>query len=185
MSKSAKSLIVVTLFFVVVLIIGVIEVFVNLRNITMPPCFYTSQEYYLTLAELKSEYEEAETTRTNKEYRSLVEQELNFKAYFYCEKDLKYHDGLMLVAIRTMIIDESLSGYDYCLTFVHEAMHLKRFAKQENYICFETFKYLYESKDRELHNFGVKYAIEQLQGDCLPEDDCHQQIIRYLRQDSQ
>lgn len=183
MSKSTKALIIITLFFVVVLIIGVIAALVYLRNITMSPCFYTSQDYYVTLAELQSEYEETGITRTNKEYRKFVEQELNLKVYFYCEKDLKYHDGLMLVAIRTMIIDESLSGYDYCLNFVHEAMHLKRFAKQENYICFETFKYLYESKDKELHNFGVKYAIEQLQGDCLPEDDVSHLIVNYLTKD--
>lgn len=164
---------------VILIVYMSILVFISFRKIDMPVVIYTSNEYNKVLADLWVEYIPLNTQRTNQEYKELLEEELDLNFYIYCEADLKSNCGLRLTPIRTMIIDKELSGYEYCLTFTHEAMHFKRFSANEIYICFETFKYLYENKDTELHNFGVRYAITQLRGEA--DYDCHDQIIGYFR----
>lgn len=166
---------------VIFLVYMVILVFIYYREIDMPVVIYTPNEYNKVLADLWSEYIPLNTQRTNQEYKELIEEELDLNFYIYCEKDLKWNDGLELKPIRTIIIDNDLSGYEYCLNFIHEAMHFKRLSANETYIHFETFKYLYENEDIELHNFGVRFAIKQLRGDYKEDYNCHDQIIGYFR----
>lgn len=166
---------------VILLVYMGILVFISFRNIDMPVIFYTSSEYNKVLADLWAEYIPLSPQRTNQEYKELIEEELDLNFYIYCEKELKCNSGSALIPIRTIILDRGMSGYQYCLNFIHEAMHLKRCSKNHTYICFETFKYLYENKDTELHNFGVRYAIMQLRGDYKDKYNCHEQIIGYFR----
>lgn len=178
-TKVGIGLILLSVIFLVYMgIVGIIY----FRKIEMPVVFYTSYDYNKVKAELWAEYIPSRPTRTNQEYKELIEEELDLNFYIYCENDLKWkHSGYTFIPIRTMLLDNDMSDYQYCLNFVHEAMHIKRFSGNETYICFETFKYLYENKDTELHNIGVRYAIKQLRGDYKEERDCHDQIIGYFR----
>lgn len=169
------------LIFVIILVYMGILVLISFRKIDMPVVFYTSNEYNKVLADLWAEYIPLNPQRTNQEYKELIEEELDLNFYIYCEAELEWDSGLALSPIRTIIIDKGMSGYKYCLTFIHEAIHFKKNSLNEAYLCFETFKYLYENKDIELHNFGVRYAIMQLRGDYEGEYNCHNQIIGYLR----
>lgn len=115
---------------------------------------------------------------SNEYYRALIENDLRFYFYLYAEADFKDRNGICMGSIRLIVVDSNLSGYRYCVTLAHEMMHLRKFRKQENYICFETFKYLYESDV--MHNVGVWYAIKQLEGAYSGEYNISNQIVDYL-----
>lgn len=146
----------------------------------------TEQEYTIqgyskrneVLSELYGEYIRPIIVNTNRHYRTVVEKDIGVHLYFYKETQLKGFAGKCFGAIRLILIDEDLSGDAYCITLAHEMMHLKKMRKQESYICFETFKYLYESSL--MHNTGVWYAIRQLEGAYRGEYNISNQIVDYL-----
>lgn len=142
---------------------------------------YTIQGYnkkYEVLKELYEEYCRPLIVNTNRHYRTVIENDMGFYLYFYKETQLNDCDGKSFGTIRLILIDEDLSGDRYCVTLAHEMMHLKKMRNQENYICFETFKYLYESSM--MHNTGVWYAIKQLEGAYKGEYNISNQIVDYL-----
>lgn len=151
------------------------------RKINMPIKIFMPTDYYNVLDMLERDYENSIPHRSNKQYKALVEEQLDLNFYIYIEKELDNHNGLAIATIRTIVLDDDLTGYQYCYVFTHEAMHFKKFAKNETYICFETFKFLYENEDEELHNVGVWYAIRQLYGYYSGEYDCSDYIINYLK----
>lgn len=105
---------------------------------------------------------------------------MNLSMYIYCESRLgELYKGITSPIFRTIIIDEELKGYDYCETFAHEAIHLKYIVDNERYVCFETFKYLYEND--KLHDVGVWYGYNQItRGHTLVEYDISDLVIDYL-----
>ena len=82
------------------------------------------------------------------------------------------------IKARVIVIDSEISGYKYCETFVHEALHLKKFSGNETYISFETFRYMYETK--ELKNVAVCYGLEQIYGEFYEEYNVAHLIVDYL-----
>ena len=111
-------------------------------------------------------------------HRSKIEQDFNFKFYFYKERNIEGCDGLTYFTIRTIVIEKDLNEYQYCKTFAHEVLHLKLFIQQEDFICYETFKYLYESE--ELHNVGVWYGLQQLRGCYSGKYNISGHVVNYL-----
>ena len=121
-------------------------------------------------------------TFSDSDFKKIVEDEICLKFYFYGRANLgETYNGLTLATIRTILIDERMSGYDYCVVFAHEAIHLKHFIGNERYVAFETFKFLYESK--KLHDVGCYYGIRQMHGFYTGEYDVYDLIIDYLTKD--
>lgn len=173
-----KALCIIILIFVVANVYLITVGLVFNRKITTPLYFYSSNDWHIAYNKLEQEYESS-TAKSNSEYKELIEQQADFKFYFYKEKEIKgKYCGFAYPTIRLIVIDERLSGYKYALNFAHEVMHLKRFAGDERYICFETFKFLYESEG--LHNVGVYYAQRQLGGGWSGEYQIEDLIIKYL-----
>lgn len=173
-----KLLIAITLicflFLIYVLTLGLISI----RKIDMPVYVYTLNTYNRTLQILQEDYEPMYSYYSNEKYKAIIEEEAGIKPYIYCEADI--NGGRALIPLRLITISESLVGYEYCRVFTHEVMHIQKVSGQENYISFETFKFLYESEDEELHNVGVWIAIRQLLGYYPSNEDCHEQIIEYI-----
>lgn len=161
---------------IMIILLGVSGI-VWFRRIEMP---YTIDGYDKdkAITILSLEYSINAPVYSNRYYREHVEDDLNIHIYFCVESGLKQHNGLCFGNIRLIVIDEDVSGYQYCYTFAHEIMHLKHMIKQENYVCFETFKYLYESE--EFHNVGVWYGLRQLNGCYSGEYNISNQIVDYL-----
>lgn len=140
--------------------------------------FMTQADFSIAYERLMGEYDRQVCSETKEFYKSFVEDDIGLRFYIYAEKSLKKGSGFTFPTIRTIVVDKSLTGYQYCLTFTHEVMHLKHFIKQETYVCYETFKYLYESE--ELHNVGVWYGLKQLSGDYSGEYNVCGHIVNYL-----
>lgn len=148
------------------------------RRTELPITNYAFSNKNKALEILYNEYKPLTDVKSKGYYKSFLEKDLNMHLYFYAEKELSGYNGLCYPNIRLILIDVDLVGYQYCCTLVHEMMHLKKIRVQENYICFETFKYLYESE--ELHNIGVWYGIRQLNGLYSGEYNIRYQIVDYL-----
>lgn len=148
------------------------------------PCFnWTYKEYYNACDILYKDLYNNVCNFTNEQYREYIEKDLNLKFYIYKEDDLINTlglDGNTNAILRTIWIDETLTDTEYCETFVHEAMHLKKCIKNETYVCYETFKYLYE--DEVLHNVGVVYGWQQMNKSEPSEYNIREQVIYYLTQ---
>lgn len=149
------------------------------RKKEVPIVVVNYKNYYQALSILEQELYEDELTLTKVEIKSYVEKDLGLKFYIYAEKDLGItYSGKAYPIIRTIIMDDDLINYQYCQTFAHEVLHLKLCLKNETYICYETFKYLYE--DKVLHNVGVAYGWRQLTNPPASEYNIQAQVIYYL-----
>lgn len=181
--RTRKWLSCIALFFLAVILYEIIVGIIFMRKIQMPIEMYSQLDYVNAFNKLQSDYDNYALPKSNSEYKDIIEEELRLKFYIYTEKEMKSKNaGATLIIIRTMILDSTLSGYEYCLVFTHEAMHFKRFSGNETYVCFETFKYLYENEDEDIHNIGVWYGLKQLIGKYSGEYNCHNYIINYLKE---
>lgn len=119
---------------------------------------------------------------TNSEYEKRIAKQLNFTNYTLHFQDL---DGLIIgladIYERKITIDVGVSGYTFCQTFTHEALHIKYCTSNEKYICFTTFKFLYESEDSCLRSCGIRYALDNMQWGYSGEYYIQSQIIEYLK----
>ena len=175
---AALSVLLVALMAYDLIIIGMLS-----REIVPPPIEYSKQDRSKALAILIPQYDTSILyTRNKEEYRAIIESELDISFYIYIEtNNAGGFDGRTRACVRTIIIDRNLQDYKYCLTFVHEAIHLKKLIGNETLVEFEVFKYLYENKDKELHNMGVEFGIKQLlKRNYNGEYDCSNYIVDYL-----
>lgn len=180
LDKAEKWLVGILIFCIILLLGQGIAILVFNRKIDMPVYIHTTRDYYTAYAILETDYELPQS-QTDEEYRETIAKEAGLGLYFYAEKNLgNEYNGATLAVIRTIIIDERLAGEEYCMVFTHETMHLTKYSSNETYISFETFKFLYESADKYLHNAGVLYGLKQLQGYYRGEYNCHDYIINYL-----
>lgn len=162
---------------IIIIIFGTMGILL-FRKIEMPISASSFSNKNEALQILYKEYDKDNNVKSNSYYKNFLEKDLKVGLYFYKERSIPKYNGLCYATIRLIVIDEDITGYQYCVTLTHEIMHLKRFILQENYVCFETFKYLYESK--ELHNVGVWYALMQLDGAYSGEYNICYQIVDYL-----
>lgn len=181
MAKLAKIFTSIILLCVLILTyLGILSL-IFFRKKDMPFSLVTANNCYEAFILLKKEYNIAEPEINKREYRNFIEQDIGLKFYIYVEKNINSeYVGITYATIRTIIIDKNVFGYEYCVTFAHEAIHLKQFIGQENYVCFETFKYLYESE--KLHSVGVWYGIKQLEGYYNGDYNISGEIVNYLTQ---
>jgi hypothetical protein len=151
------------------------------RDVATPNTISNYKQYYNAVDILRKELYENVCEFTNEEYREYIEKDMGLKFYIYKEIDLKdNYYGKAYPIIMTMFLDKDLEGYDYCETFVHEAIHLKQIVADETYVCYETFKYLYE--DEVLHNVGVVYGWKQMNKSTPNEYNIQEQVVYYLTQ---
>ena len=97
--------------------------------------------------------------------RDKIKDELGIKATFYKEKSKIDHGrvwGYTNFGIRLIVIQSNLGTTDYITTVAHEYTHLKYYALNELWTNFETFKFLYNSKDKDLHQAGINFALSYL-----------------------
>ena len=141
----------------------------------------TDEQAQEVLGILQEEYEYVNFNRTKQDYRELIEDDFNCHLYIYKEKDLPEGiDGQCQPIFRTITIDINADNFFYCCAFAHEMIHLTGYIQQENYVNFQTFRYLYEHEDEELHNYGIKMGILSLSGAFPQEYDCNGEIIDYI-----
>ena len=179
-SKLFKGLIVLILIEVLFLAyIGIIGLVIY-REKDMEVGTFTYMDCYNALNILRQDINKNHCTMSKDEFREFVEDDLGVHFYIYKEREFKgKYIGKTYHVIRTIVVDNNLEDYDYFVCLAHELMHLKTYIGQEDYICFETFKYLYESE--ELHDIGVWYAIKQLNGfQGSGEYDIDYHIVNYL-----
>jgi hypothetical protein len=81
---------------------------------------------------------------------------------------------------RIIRINPSRKGAYYARTFTHEAMHLKHCTEKELFVCYETFKFLYENENKYLRSAGVQYAIDNLKHNVAEEYNITSQIMYYF-----
>lgn len=182
MSKLKKCLIVLVAILCVIVIYTIVTCIIFYRPIKMELGLYNNDKLYRAYNILYNEYNEDMIYKRNKEeYRRIIEKELDLKHYLYFEREFKSNnDGVMFIGVRTIIIDSTLSEYQYCVAFTHEALHFVKFSGNETYITFEAFKYLYENEDEELHNMGACMGFRQLLGAYKGDYDCSKYIVNYL-----
>ena len=182
MSKSVKILLCFTLMSLMLLILlcGYASViYVNsVRTQSIPHLISGHSEKQTVLNDLY--LEKTTHTLSNKEYKHLIETELNLKLYSYQVKELPNDNGKCNLYFRIIRINTGLSGVHYARTFTHEAMHLKHCTENELFVCYETFKFLYKSDNKYLHNAGVIYAIDNLTHNVAEEYNITNQIMYYF-----
>ena len=172
--------ILITLIFEAVLVLYMLIVMiVFFRPIKVPTELYSNEEYNQVFNILNADYEQPTQQIGKYEYKRIIEDQLGLSMYFYTEGDLANSiEGVTHILLRKIVIDSTIEGYEYCLAFAHEALHLKTYSKNETYVCMETFKFLYENE--KLHNVGVWYARQQLMGLYTGEYDIKSYIINYI-----
>lgn len=117
---------------------------------------------------------------TNNEYKYLIESELSLFPYKFYVKELSERNGECNLYFRTIKISPQRKGVYFARTFTHEAMHLKHITGDELFVCFETFKYLYENENKYLHNTGVIYAIDVIEHNVAENYNITNQIMYYF-----
>jgi len=131
--------------------------------------------------QLNNEYQEIQSNRTRQDYRKIIEDDFNCRFYIYREADLAEGiDGQCSLLFRTITMDCYIDNFYYCSAFAHEVIHLTNLISQENFVTYQTFKYLYEHEDPEFHNFGIKVALHCLLGGYPEEYACAGEVIQYL-----
>lgn len=167
-SKTNK--IVITFLFIIVISLLSYALYVNIRvranKLTLPEQVMQtidSQDIvYQYLSENSSTYYN-ETDHSK--LRSKIKDELGIKATFYKEKPKIDHGrvwGYTNFGVRLIVIQSNLGTTDYITTVAHEYTHLKYYALNELWTNFETFKFLYNSNDKDLHQAGINFALSYL-----------------------
>lgn len=152
------------------------------RDTDLKECLYIRSDWEIVYYSLWDEYDEGLGMLSNDEYRNLLEDEIGIHVYFYNYTNLpEEYAGKSYTVIRYMLIDKDVWGEKYATVFTHEAFHIKKCTGNERFVCFETFKLLYNSSNKYLHNAGVMYAILQLEYSYTGEYLCEDLIINYLK----
>lgn len=167
-SKTSK--IVITLIFIILIALLTYALYVNIKvrtnklilpEQTMQTIDIQDSVYQYLLENSSTSYNE--TDYTNLRYK--IKDELGIKATFYKEKskiDQGRIWGYTNFGIRLIVIQSNLGTTDYITTVAHEYTHLKYYALNELWTNFETFKFLYNSKDKDLHQAGINFALSYL-----------------------
>lgn len=155
---------------------------INIRAIDFKVCGYSTYDRELVYQTLMSEYDQLEHyVLTKEQYRELLEDELNFHVYTYKEEPLEYPTvGRADPFLRIIKITTDYDGQQYARTLTHEIMHIKKQSFNEQYICFETFKFLYEHDNPYLRASGVLYGKNQLSCQYNREYDIEPLIMYYF-----
>lgn len=142
------------------------------RDVSMPSAHYTTEDCVKAYQILENSRNKGYGVLTQKEYRQLLptKHRIIFSS----------HKSRAFLQFNIILIDNTLAPIEYCKSLTHEIMHFERYSLNERYICFETFKFLYESHNPYLHNVGVEYGKQQLNDVQDGEYYIKGQIINYL-----
>lgn len=167
----------------IILVLLSIPLGIMVRRIDMPRYTYTLEEENKAIKQLQNEYDTSYPALTKEEYKELVENDLDFKMYIYAEMNLdKWNaNGVALILIRTIIIDDDVDISVYPMVLAHEILHFKKLSNNEKFICLETFKYLYHNDDVQLKNIGILYGLQQLGGAYVGDYEIKEYIIKEIK----
>lgn len=167
-SKTSKILI--TFLFIILITLLSYAIYVNIRvrtnKSTLPEQVMQTIDSQDTIYQYLLENSSICYTETDHtKLRNKIKNELGIKAAFYKEKpkiDQGRVWGYTNFGIRLIVIQSNLGTTDYITTVVHEYTHLKYYALNELWTNFETFKFLYNSNDKDLHQAGINFALSYL-----------------------
>lgn len=138
-----------------------ISIFFGINKVASIP--YTTEEWQQARDILEAEYSKHAQYKSKDEYTSLIKKQINAKLYICVESDIMYNltsdDGDAFINLRLIMIHTKLTLSSYCYVLAHELLHIKTFTKNERYIDFQTFKYLYYNEDPGLHQTGADLAL--------------------------
>lgn len=181
LDKGLKALYFILLVCVLILVYFMIIGFIFFRKVNTPLYFYSNTDYWIAYNDLYNEVNNDIQPLSKPEYKEIIEEENDLSCYFYGEKILRDdYNGLTFGTIRLILVDERLQGFEYAVVFTHETVHLTQMIGNERYVCFETFKYLYENENEALHKAGVWYGLKQLEFKYSQEYQCEDMIIKYM-----
>lgn len=103
--------------------------------------------------------------------------------HFYAEKGKRMQNwGYSQILFRRVVVNSTLDGGDYVVTYTHELTHLKYWCENETFVSYKTFVALYESGNEILRNVAERYAYDvvTLGGFEGTEYDIGFYILRYL-----
>lgn len=91
-------------------------------------------------------------------------------------------NGMAYLFVNSVIIDETLTGWEVLKTLSHELCHIKYYTGNETYTEYMAFVNLYESNNETLKNRAEWLAYEQctLRNRKNTEYDCGFYIAKYL-----
>ena len=139
---------------------------------------YTRQ---MSINYLNSQVKNNHYTLSKQEFRTLLEDELDFDHYVYKEGNAT-NGGYSVTALRYIKMDKSINIEQYCIILCHEMCHIKYFTANEIYTQFMTFKTLYESTNKELKQVGIWFGIYILNREYSNNYDCSKLIVDYLKE---
>lgn len=179
-------------FAIVVCVIGYIILtycaviyFYSNRNILLDVCPYTNAQRQYVIEHLVAERKTTKfISKPNPYWRHLLEDELDFHFYIFL-----YNDELPITTVgdsniysRVIRMDIDRRDTGFVRTMTHEIMHIKLCSTNERYVCYETFKFLYEHNNTMFRYTAISYAINQLDGMWRNNDEYNieDQIMYYF-----
>lgn len=119
---------------------------------------------------------------SNKEIKAKIDKLFNIP-YIYIEKDLESDLlGQAIPLFRVVIIDNSITGYEYAGTLAHELVHIRDMTSNECWTEYQAIITLYESDDEFLQEAGKSWMRSVLLGGYFGSDyDCAGQLYEYLQ----
>lgn len=168
MLKKLKRCLIV-IFIVAHIILGyyVTIYLVGNRNIQLDVCTYTNDQRQWVIEHLVAERKTTKLiSKPNSYWRHLLEDELDFHFYIFLYNDefpiTTAGDSNIYSRVIRMDVDRRDTGF--VRTMTHEIMHIKLCSTNERYVCYETFKFLYEHDNTMFRYTAISYAINQLDG---------------------
>lgn len=137
------------------------------RYIELDVCPYINDQRQRVIEQLIAERKTTKfINKPNPYWRHLLEDELNFHFYIFLYDDelpttMVGYSNRYLRVIR-MDVDRRDTGF--VRTMTHEIIHIKLCSSNERYVCYETFKFLYEHDNTMFKYTAISYAINQLDG---------------------
>lgn len=137
------------------------------RYIELDVCPYTNDQRQCVIEQLVAERKTTKfDSKPNPYWRHLLEDELDFHFYIFLYNDefsiTTAGDSNRYSRVIRMDIDRRDTGF--VRTMTHEIMHIKLCSTNERYVCYETFKFLYEHDNIMFRYTAISYAINQLDG---------------------
>ena len=160
----------------IIVILAVLLLIVAFQSIY--PRFAHRMEYVEPTDIISVQYKEVDYGYSKSTIKDKLENIVGVRHYIYIEKNTnKKYFGITNFIFRTIVIDKSLTAYDYVEVLCHELIHLKYNTANERFTQYKTFVYLYNSEFKQ----SALNIIYKLQHDYYYyEYDCYSQIIYYL-----
>ena len=146
---------------------------------------YSIADYYKVNDYITNKYYELEGTHvlTVATAEEKIKQEIQPKFYILIKAKpfIDYASGITLPPFRIIVVDADRDQREYLTDLAHEFVHLKYMVANETWTQFNTFKILYESKNKYLNYLACHLAINIFHGIYPKEYRCIGNIVNYIK----